>query len=414
MDKSAVNRGLALFALGCAGGTIYIIPYLRYVFYDKLINVMQITNAELGTLLIGFSIAAIILLFFGGALADKFSSKMLIQLSLLGTTVLTVVFALTLNYHIALVIWVGLAVTTGFVFWPALMKAISRVGTPEKMGSMYGYYYAINGIIAAVFNAAAVYVAAQFADPHDSLLWAVIVVASSTFFAMIMMHFFYTDDVGEAAEIKPEDRFQWKDFPVVLKSPYTWLFGLVGFCCYTAYSSNSYFTPYLTAVQGVEPEASEVLAIIRTYIFMFLAIVGGLIADRLLKSTAKYLALIFAAMVILYIGLFVLPLDAGSASLYCFIPAALTMSMYGIRYSVLREMPIKPQYMGTTIGMAAVISWSVDLFTPTMLGSWLDKWGNQGYNYIFMYLAGVVLLGVVITVFVSRKHELRKKQAQAD
>ena len=414
MDKSVMKKGLALFALGCAGGTIFIIPYIRYVFYDKLINVMQITNAELGSLLIGFTVAAIILLFFGGAITDRFrSAKVMIQLSLFGTTVLTVLFAFTLNYYAALAIWIGFAFTTSFVFWPALMKAISRVGTPEKMGSMYGLYYAINGMSGAVFNAAAVYVAAQIADPHDSLLWAMVVIAGSTFFAMIMMHFFYSDDVGEVAEVKPEDRFSWKDFGVVLKNPYTWLFGLSGFCCYTAYSSNSYFTPYLTAVQGVQPEASEVLAIIRTYIFMFLSLVGGLIADRLLKSTAKYLAIIFGAMVLLYIGLYVLPLDSQTAPLYTFIPAALTMSMYGIRYSLLREMPIKPEYLGTTIGVAAMIGYSVDLFTPTMLGSWLDKWGNAGYDAIFVYLAVVTLLGLVVVTFIFKKSKADKRRMNA-
>jgi nitrate/nitrite transporter NarK len=414
MDKAAAKRGMALFALGCAGSTIYIVPYLRYVFYDKMIAVMQISNAQLGSLMIGYTSAAIVLLFFGGAVADKYSSKLLIQLSLLGTTILTVIFAFTLSYHAALAIWIALAATTGFVFWPALMIAVGRVGTPEKMGRMYGFYYAAKGLCAAFFNALAVYLASKIADPHESLFWAIIIIACSTAFSMVVMHFFYSDDVGEAPPIKPEERFQWKDFGKVLKNPYTWLFGCMGFCAFTVFSNSSYFTPYLTAVQGVQVESSEALAIVRTYLFMFLAAVGGLIADKALKSTAKFMGLTYIGVIILYLGLLGLPLGPRSAALYLFIPAALILAMYGIRYSVLRELPIRPQHVGTTIGVASMISWSGDMFTPTMLGYWLDKWGTGGYNAIFIYLTAIALVGAGIAAFIvlKRARWVKEKRLQ--
>ncbi len=37
---------LTLFALGCAGGSIYIIPYIRSVFYDLQLQVTGMTNTQ--------------------------------------------------------------------------------------------------------------------------------------------------------------------------------------------------------------------------------------------------------------------------------------------------------------------------------------------------------------------------------
>jgi hypothetical protein len=42
---------LQILALGIAGGSIYLMPYIRYVFYDWQIEAMGITNAQLGLLL---------------------------------------------------------------------------------------------------------------------------------------------------------------------------------------------------------------------------------------------------------------------------------------------------------------------------------------------------------------------------
>lgn len=41
---------LSLLSLGFMGGTIYLLPYIRYVFYDQMIGTMSITDTQLGLL----------------------------------------------------------------------------------------------------------------------------------------------------------------------------------------------------------------------------------------------------------------------------------------------------------------------------------------------------------------------------
>ena len=67
----------------------------------------------------------------GGYLADKVSTKKSLIISLVATSVLTWVYAFSLNFVVSMIIWLGLSFSTAFVFWSALMKAVRIVGTEE-------------------------------------------------------------------------------------------------------------------------------------------------------------------------------------------------------------------------------------------------------------------------------------------
>ena len=41
---------MRLFSLGYMGGTIYLLMYVRYVFYAQVMDALQCTNARLGFL----------------------------------------------------------------------------------------------------------------------------------------------------------------------------------------------------------------------------------------------------------------------------------------------------------------------------------------------------------------------------
>jgi hypothetical protein len=47
-QESKSSKYLTLFALGIAGGCIYILPYIKYTFYDAQMAAMNITNAQSG------------------------------------------------------------------------------------------------------------------------------------------------------------------------------------------------------------------------------------------------------------------------------------------------------------------------------------------------------------------------------
>lgn len=72
-DKT--RKYLAILALGVSGASIYLLPFIKYVFYDQQIEAMGITNAQSGFLLTMYAMGNIFLYIPGGILADKLSPK---------------------------------------------------------------------------------------------------------------------------------------------------------------------------------------------------------------------------------------------------------------------------------------------------------------------------------------------------
>ncbi|PAB60611.1 MFS transporter [Anaeromicrobium sediminis] len=402
-DKA--RKYLAIFSLSIAGGSIYLIPFLKYVFYDYQIEAMGITNQQSGLLLTMYGIGCMLLYVPGGIVADKFSPKKCLLYSLISTTILTLIYGFTNNYTVALVIWLLLAITTAFVFWSALMKTLRMIGDENDQGRIFGIYYAGNGITGAVGNGIALWAAGLASDAKGSLFNVVLVYAICTGVAAIMVALFLKDDKNENVETSKEDKFKMEDVVQLLKNPIVWIFSLVIFCGYSVYSSTSYFTPYLTNVVGISPEQSGVYSIIRTYLFMLLAPVGGYLADKVFKSTSKWFMVAFSVLALLFIGVINVPADVNPTfiSILTLLPGAFGLALYGVLFSIITEAKIPVSVTATAVGIASIIGYSPDLFMSAMFGSWLDKYGNGGYTYIFTFLMGVGLVGATASYLIRRR-----------
>lgn len=401
-DKT--RKYLAILALGVSGASIYLLPFIKYVFYDQQIEAMGITNAQSGFLLTMYAMGNIFLYIPGGILADKLSPKRCLLFSLLSTTVLTIVYGFTLSYKTALVIWFLLSITTVLVFWSALLKAVRIIGSEKEQGTMFGIYYAVNGITGAIFNAIALWSTRLTSNAQGAMFNVTMIYAVATTLAAVLVFLFLKKDSDVKVETSENEKFQFKDVAHLLKNPYVWIFSLVVFCGYSLFSSTSYFTPYLTDVVGVSPISSGIYSIIRNYLFMLLAPISGYIADRGFKSTSKWLIITLSILVVLFIGVLVIPSGANATmiSVYTLLPGAFGLASYSIVFSLIGETKIPAKVTGTVIGLASVIGYSPDLFMSTMFGSWLDKLGKNGYTYIFLYLAATCVVGIVCAYLIRR------------
>jgi len=79
---SSFLKFMRLLTLGYVGGTIYCLMYIRYVFYDQMIQLMGCTNAQLGFLTTVSSTTSLCLFLVGPYLADKLDAKRVITLRL--------------------------------------------------------------------------------------------------------------------------------------------------------------------------------------------------------------------------------------------------------------------------------------------------------------------------------------------
>lgn len=411
--ESKARKYLTIIALGLAGGSIYFIPYVKYVFYDAQIAAMGINNTQSGLLLTMYTIGNMVLYIPGGYLADKVSTKKALIISLVATSVLTWVYAFSLNFVVSMIIWLGLSFSTAFVFWSALMKAVRIIGTEEEQGFMYGLYYACNGIAAALTSFISLYAYNTAGeDIKSGFVRGVNASGVVVLIAAICLVFLMKEDAGKVTTESDDDKISLPMVGKVLKSPVVWILSIVILCGYGLKSSVSYFNPYLTEVVGVSAVNSGIFSIINNYLLLLLAPVGGILADKVFKSTCKWLSVSFVILAVLFGGVLLIPSDISPmvASIYTLLPGAVTMMMYGVVFSSVSEAGISRTMTGTVIGISSIIGYLPDSIYSVLFGKWLDNKGAAGYTNIFIFLVASGILGAVLAFWIYR----HGKRAQHD
>lgn len=411
--ESKARKYLTIIALGLAGGSIYFIPYVKYVFYDAQLAAMGINNTQSGLLLTMYTIGNMVLYIPGGYLADKVSTKKALIISLVATSVLTWVYAFSLNFVVSMIIWLGLSFSTAFVFWSALMKAVRIVGTEEEQGFMYGLYYACNGIAAALTSFISLYAYNTAGeDIKSGFVRGVNASGVVVLIAAICLVFLMKEDAGKVTTESDDDKISLPMVGKVLKSPVVWILSIVILCGYGLKSSVSYFNPYLTEVVGVSAVNSGIFSIINNYLLLLLAPVGGILADKVFKSTCKWLSVSFVMLAVLFGGVLLIPSDISpmAASIYTLLPGAVTMMMYGVVFSSVSEAGISRTMTGTVIGISSIIGYIPDSIYSVIFGKWLDNKGAAGYTNIFIFLVASGIVGAVLAFWIYR----HGKRAQHD
>ena len=376
--------------------------YIRYVFYDQMMALMNCTNAQLGLLNSTSSIISLSLFLVGPFLADKFDAKRVITFAIGGITVLTFIFAIFVsNYSIALVIW-GLQPVILMSYWACLVKYINNLGGEGESGNSFGTYYLINGLSGALGNAIPLAVSQKF-----GFQGAMVTLGIMTLIGTVLALLFLENEKDLAARgvnLKGDEPIRIKYILDAIKWPGFWILGLAYLATYTLYSNVSYFNPYLINVIGIDPNASSVYSIIRSYGAMLVAPLGGVMADKVFKSTSTWYIVAFSISAVM----FAIPLffnensNPTLVSIYSVLPSIVVFALYSVTYSILRELHINPIVAGTVIGISGKLSLINDGIYPPMFGSWLDKFGNQGFTYIFMFLIGNCIFGILIALCAKR------------
>ena len=390
-----------LFIFGFVNAIMYCFPYVRYVFYDQQIAAMGITNEQSGVLMSAYSFAMMAAMIPGGILADKISVKKAMLLSILGSFVLIIIYALTMDFKIACVIWFFAGLTTNFVFWFAITKGVGMIGTEENQGTCYGIYYASSGIISAILNAICLWASGFGSDETKAFIIAMWVMAVGTLIAFFLLLVFFKEK--EVKSDNPDDMFQIKHIGVVLKNPMTWMFSIMVLCAYGLYTSLSYFSPYLTDVLGVPLVNSSLISIVRSNLMNLLCPLGGYVIDKIFKSANKWYVTAFTAMIIIYAGVMIMPgtVSSGAATFVSLLPAAVAMMLYGVIWSGLKECKFKAAYTGTVIGIGSVLGYAPDFFYFPIFGKWMDTYGNGAYKMIFGFLMVTAVIGIIMAILMK-------------
>ena len=130
-STNAYNLGISggwyvfILAFGCVIFGMYLLPYIKYIFYDAVEEVTGFTNTQIGFCLSVYIIASIICTLPSGWLADKYPPKKLLVLSGIGHTILSFLALLFIrNYAMTLVLFFGMAEKNGLVYCGYTIDAV--------------------------------------------------------------------------------------------------------------------------------------------------------------------------------------------------------------------------------------------------------------------------------------------------
>lgn len=395
-----------LIILAVAGSLIYGLPYFRTYYYDAYLEAYNLTNTQMGSLGAMFGVFGMISYLFGGVVADFISTKKLLSISLILTGVAGFAHLFATNYSMLLVIYLVWGFTALFAFWPALLKGIRSLASPDEQGKAYGFMEAGRGVMNAVHLAIALAIITSITNAKGSAsgLNGGIVFYSVVVIVLGVLVFLFFKDPEESEK---SERFNFKQVLTVVKLPQVWILCLILCCTYVMNMSYAYFNPYATSALGVAMVGGTIVTIMADYIRPFASVGGGVLADRIGRS--KIMAVCFGIMAL---GTFAIALfPTMSVPVFVVLCAIVYVGMYcnyGIVFSLMEDGGVPMEVSGTAIGLISTIGYLPEVVCPAAAGIILDTYSVTGYKYYFIAVAVVMLVGIAGVAIWNRSIKKQK------
>lgn len=133
-----IRHWLVMAILCFSGGIIFMLPFLREVYYIPMQEAFGYNNTQMGVLMSVFGAVSLLTYFPGGWIADRYSPRKLMASALLATGLGGVYFSTFPSYAISILIhgfWGG---CVSLVFWGAMIKATRAWAPAEEQGRAFG------------------------------------------------------------------------------------------------------------------------------------------------------------------------------------------------------------------------------------------------------------------------------------
>lgn len=406
--KKGFNRKtyLNIFVICLSAMTIYLLPYLRWTYYDAVMEASGLNNTQFGLTLSIFGATTMICYAPGGWLADRFSSRKLMTCSMLGAGLVGFWYATFPGFAGQVVMYILWGIFTTLTFWSAMQKATRSLGSSEEQGRIFGFVEGGRGICSTVVSFATLYLFTRLGEGLGGLRGVILVMAALCIVSGILVWIVMEDDKPSAADRPEKDQKKagMSDILVILKTPAVWLIAMVIICCYSIYLGSTYLTPYFTNVIKISASMAAFISIARTYIIQFVAApCGGALADKM-HSITKVVIGCYLLIIVGLLAIIAAPVSALPVLMLAMIVLCVAIfAMRGIYFATVDEVNIPMNVMGTAVGLISVIGFLPDVFMSTLCGNLLDRYpGAAGYTAIFYVMLGFGVAGLLMSVLLLR------------
>lgn len=412
--KKTINRWVMLVILSAATGLIYQLPYLRYSYYDAMLEAFGYTNVQLGNLMSVYGIGSVICYIIGGVVADRFANKYLLMLGQVLTAAGGFLFATYPSYTIALLISFFWAFCGALIFWPTVINYVKTLAPDSEQGRMFGLFEGLRGIISTVVGLGIVALFNYWASQTMGLRAVIIAYAVINLVLGILTFILVPYEKKEAVDESGEKMSIVSNFITALKMPSAWVITISIFCTMMCFICLGYMTPYLTGVMGASVTFAATIGTIRTWGLQIVGgISGGIIADKIKSSS---LTMVFAFMIIaIGFGVYiVLPVNHSMLIIATVMMFAFGLAIYvnrGVYFATLSEAGVPDSLGGTVVGFASALGFLPDAFMYTVIGNWLDKYDTiTGYRMVFAtgMISGIIGLVSCLMMYRTLKRNRNK------
>ncbi len=402
------KKFIIIFLIGFATTAMYSLPYMKSVFYDPMREALNLSHIQIGNLLSIYGIVASISYFPGGWVADKYSAKKLVTFSLISSGVLGIWMASAPSYSMLCVIFFLFGITTILTYFAAIIKVIRMLGDSSEQGRLFGLYEGAGGVAGTLLSFLGLYFFSKFANIVEGFKAATIMYSVCSIVCGIILYVAIKE-----REVESKEQVKFSSLIKAVKMPKAWLISAIIFSAYMIFSSLTYLNPYMKEVFKMSMALVSFVAICRTYVIKFIASpLAGVVADKIGSSTKC----LFGGFIVVAITQAIFLITPGNPSLVYVILVnmlVLTILMFafrGIYFATVDESNIPINVTGIVVGFVSVIGFLPDAFYYTLIGSWLDKYGDMAYKYIFSLSLACSVLGIIASYTLLKIVNREKKE----
>ncbi len=408
-----------MMTLVFAGEVVFGLPFQTSRFFrPTMLEVFGLSNAQLGDMLGAYGVTAMLAYFPGGVLADRFSARSLLTVSLFATGAGGFYMATYPGRFGMLVLFAYWGVTTILLFWSAMIRATREWGGDDAQGRAFGILDGGRGLVAALLASIGVAVFA-FAmpgvdaevspDARRAAFRSVILMYSLAAFVAGGLTWLLVPTSDNTADA---ERHLFKGAGLVLTRPIVWAHAATIVCAYCCFKGLDNYSLYAVQVLGMSEIDGARLASWGAWIRPGAAFLAGVLADR--WAASKTLGAAFVLLLCSYVVLsLALPDGIGLFLIYAniIVSFAAVFALRGVYFALLNENRVPPLLTGAVAGTVSFIGFTPDVFFGPVTGRILDAHpGVTGHHHYFLFLAGVALLGIGVVLWLLR---LQRRIARA-
>ncbi|MEL7186343.1 MAG: MFS transporter [Pseudomonadota bacterium] len=405
-----MSRIVLMIALVVSGSQVFALPFDtgRY-FRSTLLDVFGFTNTQLGDLFAVYGVVAMIAYFPGGALADRYSARSLMTVSLIATGLGGLYMATIPNALGMGVLYGYWGATTIFLFWGALIKATRDWGGDQSQGTAFGILESGRGLGVALIGLLAVFIfdsymptdvaGASPAEREASFRMVIYYYTLVTFLSAALVWFSIpADRLANDVEFSP-----LHGMAAVARRPIVWATAGVVICAYCGFKGLDNYQLYAVRVLGMNEVEASKLFTWGMYMRPVAALLAGLIADRF--DSTRSLGVIFAVLCASYgIWSMSVPDGTGIAIIYVnfFLSFGAVFALRGIYFALLEENATPKHLTGAAVGMISLLGFTPEVFFAPIGGRLLDaNPGIVGFQNYFLFLSACAALGIALVLAVA-------------